>query len=375
MAFIAGVRDSYSDADERLIDLKDGLAYLKPRNDGIGLLKRIGMSGFVAKSVKHEWNEVSLAARREAVAAGGILIGDADVTVADAYIYQVNNLIRIEAEILRVTAIKDATTITCARGEAGTAAAGHAATKPIVLLGVAEAENAAAPAGRSDNHERLYNYVQTFTTGVEMSNDEVMALNVEGNPLTGQLKRRTIEWYQRFAQAFFYGVRYDDTTNKRRFMGGLKQFITTNPTSAGGALSLALIDAEIKQIVDAGGDPKVMVMGTKQKQKLDALDASLVRLGKKEHIGGNPDVQTWQSGIMDHSVEIIVDPTILDDELWILDTDYIKIGYFAGNGQSGALGVHDATTPGTDGVKKVLRGKYTVEVLNEKAHSFLYALT
>lgn len=372
MAFLPGNRTTFSDADGHILDLKDGLAYLKPLHDGIGLLKKIGMSGFVAKSTKHQWNEVALATRAEVVTLATTTATAVDV--ADAYIYQINDLIRIEAEVVRVTALADADTLTIVRGYAGTSAAVHTA-QTAVHLGSADPENSAAPAGRSDNQVGLFNYVQTFTTSVDLSADEIMTANVEGNPMVGNVKRRMIEWYQRFAQAVIYGVRYEDSSNKIHTMGGLKYFITTNPTSVAGALTLAAIDAEIKQIVDAGGDPKVIVMGTKQKQKLDALDASLVRLGKKERIGGNPDVQTWQSGILTHTVDVMVDPSFLDDELYILDTDYIKIGYLAGNGKSGALAVVDATTPGQDGEKKVMRGKYTMEVLNSKAHSYLYGLT
>jgi hypothetical protein len=373
MTFIPGNKTSDLDTDAKLVDLRKGLDFLKPRNDGIGLLKRLGMSKQLATAVKHEWNETALAIRAEASA--GILIGDTDIVVVDAYVYQINDLIRIANEVVRVTALKSATEITVTRAYAGTAAAAHAAGVMLVLLGSAAPENADAPAGRSDAATRLYNYVQTFDGAIDLSDDEIMSANNERNPKTGQIKRRTIEWYQKFAQAMFYGIRFIDATLNIRVMGGLKYFITTNATNAAGALTIALIDAEIKQIVDAGGDPKLMAMGTKQKQKLDALDTAKQMLGKREHTGGNLMTQTWQSGILDHTIDILVDPSILDDELWILDTDYIAIGYFAGNGKSGALKVTDASTPGKDGEKRVIRGKYTMEVRNEKAHSYLYGLT
>lgn len=372
MAFNPGNKTTFTDVTDHILDLKDGLTFLRPSGDGVNFIKRIGTNGFVAKSFKHEWNEVALAGRSETVT-----FADAtgtSVDVADAYIYQVNDLVRVENEIVRVTALADADTLTVTRGYAGSTAAAHDA-KTAINLGSADPENSDAPAGMADSSTRPYNYVQTFTRSVDLSNDEIAQAHNEGNPMVGQVKRRFIEWNQKLSSAVFYGVRYSDTSNKISVMGGLKQFVTTNPTSAGGALSLALIDAEIKQIVDAGGDPKVMVMGTTQKQKLDALDASLVRIGKKTRVGGNPDVQTWQSGILDHTIDIIVDPTILPSELWILDTDYIKVGPLSNNGVNGAVHVEDASTPGKDGKKRVIRGKYTMEVLNEKAHSYLYALT
>lgn len=372
MAFIPGAKTYFSDSADHILDLKNGLDFLDAGNSAIALLKRIGTNGFTAKSVKHEWTETALATRGETVTlADG---AGTTLTVADAYVYQPNELIRIENEVVRVTAIASATTLTIVRGYAGTTGAAHS-SKTAYTLGSADPENSQAPEGIADSAARLYNYVQTFTRGVELSNDEIAQLSTEGNPLNGQLERRFIEINRQLARALFYGVRYEDTTNKIHAMGGLTQFVTTNVDNVAGALTLADIDAQILAIVEAGGDPKVLVMSPRQKQKLDALDASLVRIEKKTSTGGNPDTQTWQSGVLSHSLDIIVDQSILNDELWILDTDFIRVGHLSNNGVMGNFHVEDATTPGQDGKQKVIRGKYTMEVAQQKAHARLYGLT
>lgn len=372
MAMVPGNKKVLSDANDDIIDLKDGLKFLRPRMDGVELVKRVGLNGEPAKAYKKNWVETALAIRSETITlADGTGV---TLTVADAYAYQVNDLIRIEAEIVRVTAQASATTLTIVRGYAGTTGAAHAA-KQAINLGSADPENSAAPAGMSDSTSRLYNFVQTFTRGVDLSNDEIANANVEGNPLTGNLARRFIEWTQKFAAAFFYGVRSEDTVNNIHTMGGLYQFITTNVVNAAGALTIAIIDARIKSIVDAGGDPKVIVVGTKQKQALDALDTNLQRLPKDQHVGGNLVTQSYQSGILDHSIDIIVDLTIRPDELWVLDTDLINIHPLVNNGVDGNVKVYDATTPGQDGEKKVIRGKYTMSLGTEKGHALAYGLT
>jgi hypothetical protein len=372
MAFIPGAKTYFSDSNDHILDLKNGLDFLDAGNSAIALLKRIGTNGFTAKSVKYEWTETALATRGETVT---LADGSATtLTVADAYVYQVNELIRIENEVVRVTAIASATTLTITRGYAGTSGAAHAA-KFAYSLGSADPENSQAPEGISDSASRLYNYVQTFTRGVELSNDEIAQLSTEGNALNGQLERRFIEINRQLGRSLFYGVRHEDTTNKIHTMGGLVQFVTTNVDNVAGALTLADIDAQVLAIVEAGADPKVLVMSPRQKQKLDALDASLVRTDKKTSIGGNQDIQTWQSGVLSHSLDIIVDQSILNDELWILDTDHIKIGNLSNNGVVGNFHVEDATTPGQDGKQKVIRGKYTMAVGQQKAHARLYGLT
>lgn len=373
--FVAGVRDSFDDQDDHILDLKNGMDFLNPKQDGIAVLKKIGLNKFTAKSFKHEWTQTALALRKETVSLADDTVTALDVT--SAYQYQVGEILRIENEIVRVSAIADSNTLTIVRGVAGTTAAAHS-SKTAMSLGSADAEGRDTYVGVSDTADRLYNYVQIFSRGVDLTNTEVMQASTEGNPLSGQLKRRYIEFMRQVAAAMFYGVRYEDSGNNRRFMGGLKQFITTNVTNVAGALTVAAIDAQIKKIVDAGGNPDMIVVGTKQKQKLDALDASLVRIGKKDaqsKTGGNPMAQTWQSGILDYELEIYVDHTILDDELWILDSTKVGLGPQAGNGVSGSVAVYETTLPGADKKSKVIRGHLTMEVEQEKAHGYLYGLT
>jgi hypothetical protein len=158
-------------------------------------------------------------------------------------------------------------------------------------------------------------------------------------------------------------------------MGGLFSFLTSNVTLVGGALTTSAIDALILKIVNAGASPKTIAVSPYQKQKLDALDVNKQFLGKKEHTGGNLITNTWQSGILDHTLDIVVDRTLLDSQLLVTDDDYIEPLPYEGNGESGAWATYNATAPGQDGTKKVIRGKYTLKVHNEKAHGYLDTLS
>lgn len=369
--FQSGAKFYLTDAADHILDLKNGLDYLDPVG-AIRLLQKIGTNKFTAKSVKHEWSETQLRPRSEVVTIAAS--GTNPITVANAYVYQVNELIRCENEVMRVTAIASATTLTVTRGYAGTTAASHTA-KPLYSLGAADPENAQAPAGVSDSGDRFYNYVQTFTAAVELSNDEIAQLSTEGNPMNGQLERRFKEINYQLARAMVYGVRHEDTTNRIHAMGGLKQFITSNVTNVGGALSINAIDALLLNIVRAGGNPDTIVCSPYQKQKLDALDANKQLLGKRERTGGNLITNTWQSGILDQELEVITDQTFLDDELFVLDTSTLGLGPLSNNGVNGSFHVENAATNGQDGQKKVIRGKYTMEVALQAANGYLYALS
>lgn len=369
--FVAGARTSFDDQNDHILDLSDGMDFLNPRQDGIQILKRIGLDGFKAKSYKYEWTQTDLAARRETVTIDNVATA---LTVANARQYSIGTMIKLDNEVVRVTAIASATSLTIARAQLGTTAAAHTGSVAF-SIGVAQSENQTGVAAVSDTSDRLFNYIQIFERAVELSNTEIMQASTEGNPLTGQLKRRYIEFMREVAMAFFYGVRYEDATNKRHHTGGLTQFITTNVTNVGGALSISAIDAMLLNIVEAGADPKVIALSPYQKQKLDALDNNKQMLGKKEHVGGGLVTQTWQSGILDHELDIFVDFGLKRDELWILDTEYVKAGNQEGNGVSGAVKVVDATAKGQDGKKQVIRGHLGFKVELEKAHGRLYGLS
>lgn len=371
----SGALLSFETTSDKIVDLQDFLDFLPDNHMDIALLKRLGISGKEGSgihSTKYEWRQTELRAREETVT-----IADGSttaVTVADSGIYQVGEQLRCENEIMRVTALTDATTLAVTRGFGASSGAAHS-SKLMYSLGKAAVENDVPGAAIFDSPAELYNYVQTFDVPVEVSTDQMMSMTVDGNTMDHQLERRFVEINRQLARAVLYGQRDRDTSLKIHSMGGMKGFATTNPTSAGGALSKALIDAEILQIVNYGGMPKIMAMSPYQKQKLDALDNNLQNLGKRERTGGGLITNTWQSGVLNYELDVIVDRTILTDEVWFIDDSMIEIAPFTGNGMSGAWGTYDAKAVGQDGDKQIIRGKYGLKVHNEKALSYLYALT
>lgn len=371
MAFVPGVKGTQDNQTTGIIEIADGLKFLDAGNSAIAILKRLGFNGFTFHNHDYRWRETVLAARRETITIDN---SATTLTVADAYQYQVNTLLRVESEILRVTAIASATTLTVVRGYGASSAAAHTA-KSVMNLGTAMPEGADASAGLSDNGVELYNNDQIFERAVALTHDEIAALSSGGDKMPDQLARRQIELYHQVAQTLFYGQRDANTTDEIWSMGGLKQFVTTNVTNVAGALTIATIDAIILAIVRAGGDPKTITVSPYQKQKLDALDANKQMFGKREHTGGNLATHTWQSGILDHDLDIIVDQTILDDELHINDWDFVKLGHKVGLPEPGTFHVVDSTKPGANRQEKVIRATLGMKVELEKGQGYLYGLS
>lgn len=360
-----------TDQDRHILDLARGLDFLNPKRDGVAFAKRIGLNGSPAKSYKHEWTETRLASRREADVS--MASSDTTLTVSDANEYTPGETLKIEDEVIRVTSIADDTTLNVSRAEAGTSAADHT-TVDAVRQGTALVENSEAGDAVSDGTQRLFNFVQTFDRPVELSTHAIAQLSTEpGNPMQGQLKRRFIEAVQQVAAAVLYGVRFEDASNARYFMGGLTHFVETHVTdNAGSDITEAALDDMIKSIVDGGGSPKMLVVNTTQKLKLDKLDNERVRTGKKENTGGGAIAQTWQSGLLDYELEIIVDHTLNQDEIWIIDDDRLEVKPMQNNGAGHPFRMLDATANGQDGRKQRILGHYTFKVEQEKAHGFLH---
>lgn len=373
--FVTGPRLSFDDSTDEILQIEEGIKYLNTADNGIRFMRKLinNRGGKVAKSHTYYWDETALPARRET-----ITLADAvgtTVTVANSKAYRVGDLLKCESEVMRVTALASATTLTVTRAYAGTTGAAHAA-KVMFNLGYAAVENSTGPQAVSTTVDRLYNYVQQFEDAVELSDIEIATLSSEsGNPLNAQLERLTLSFWKRFAQAVLKGVRYNDTTNKFKVMGGIDQFLSTNVATGAGALAISTIDNQLLNIINAGGNPDTIVLNPYQKQKLDALDVNKQLLGKKEHTGGNLVTQTWQSGIMDHSLDVVVDHTLPNDELYIFDSSTISVIPLSNNGVDGRLSVVDASLPGQSGTKKLLRAYYTTEVVTEAANAKISGLS
>lgn len=376
--FVSGVRDTYADQADHVFEVESSVKFLNPKDNGIrwikSLLEKASGSKHVATSLKYQWLETVIAPAKETVAS--IALNATSITVANAYIYMVGDILRCENEFYRVTAITNATTIAVTSGYAGSASAAHT-SKVVYNLGKAAAENATPGAGFTNTGERKYNYVQTFEMPMEMSADEIAEKSYEdGNPFDAQFERDTLAFMKRMANAVIRGTRYEDTGNKIRTAGGLDYFVTTNVTNVAGALSITNLDAGILLSVLAGGQPSRLVMSPARKQKLDALDTNKVYATKAElKTGGNPIVSQWQSGILEYPLEVVIDFTVPDDTIYIIDDSTIEIIPLVSNGVNGRLGVVDATQPGQDGKKSALRGKYTFKFEREAANVKLYGLS
>jgi hypothetical protein len=374
--YVSGAIDWFTSATDKIDDLQNFLDFLPDNSMDVALLRRWGIHGRDGQGTvsqpEFKWQQTALRPRGETITlADGT---DTTVDVADSGVYQVGELLRCEGEVMRITALTSATVVTVTRGYSGTAAA-HAA-KLMYSLGMAPSDNATPGEAVGRVPVELTNYIQAFETPVEASWLQMASKTTDGgNTIDKQLEMVFTEINRQLARAVLYGKKKKDTSGKIFAMDGIITQITSNVTNVGGALTQAAIDAMLLNIVNAGGNPTTLSVSPYQKQKLDALDNNKQLLGKKEHTGGGLITETWQSGILGSPLDVVVDKSLLDDQLLITDDEYVEIGPMEGNGLSGSWGTYDASANGQWGKKKVVRGVFYNKLHNEKANGYLYGLT
>ena len=372
---VTGARTTFDDTTDHIIQIESGIEFLNVQDNGIKFIKKLiaNRNGKVAKATKYNWDETELPSRRETVSfADGT---GTSVDVASSKAWPVGTIARVENELVRVTAHADSNTLTVVRGYAGTTGAAHA-SKTMLNLGVAGAENSTGPESVTTTAERLYNYVQMFEQAVELSDQEIAELSSEmGNPMNRQLERITLWFWKLFAQSAIYGIKYEDSTNKLHTMGGVRSFLSTNVDNVGGAQTKAALNSLALDLVEAGGSPDTLIMSPRQAVKLADIDASLINMNYGQTSRGDKGITTWFSPALASNLDVIVDHTILTDEAYMLDSSKISLIPLSNNGVDGRLSVVDGTANGQAGQRKILRAYYTLQTDLEAGHGYQYGLT
>lgn len=234
------------------------------------------LSRDTAYEKKVEWMDEELLVPRSTV---GTIFNTADtalvVAAGDREKFQTGDLIKVGAEVVRVTGYPGgADTLTVTRAYDGTAAA-HAVGAELVGVGSALPEGSDPPNPRTKDRVNRFNLTEIFgPVSVQVSGTE-QVVRKYGLPMTEfdyQISNRTKEMMVGIEQAIIYGARVDDPTNEWRSMGGINYYITTNVDSTTTDITEAkLLDLQ-QTVFKAGGSPTILMVSAKQKRKISQFD-------------------------------------------------------------------------------------------------------
>lgn len=374
MAVVTGARYGFTDTANVAIDMSDTLAMISPFD--VPLLQLIGKDSLKSPcvSTKHEWLEDELRPLDSNVITTG-LNNTTDpvtfsVTAGHGVYFRAGDILLVEAEQLRVTAVAtDA--ITVARGFGGSTNVAHATSGlAVALLGNVNVQDAAQGASRTTTKTGLFNYTQIYEdTVVVTSTAQAIKKYVEQNEMSGQLERAIkVAWIQQ-ERTLIHGRKVAPASGVSSAMDGILTRIATNAyAKAGAALTEEFILQMLQDSWTAGGAISHLFVGAFQKRQMNKFLDSIRMTTRTDRVAGAV-VDTYTSDF--GTVDIVLDRNMPTDTVLGIEKGRIGFGPFRDHALSAAP--VETSTRLKDAVQII--AQYTAETRNEKAHGKITGLS
>jgi hypothetical protein len=263
------------------VDISDMVGQLDPFD--VPLLGTYGADGRSTLSKgsctqkKVEWLDDTLLAPRDTL---GEALDDSEtgVDIDTANAFGVGDVILIDAEYMRVTAVNAAgTTLTVTRGYNSSTAAAHDDNSVVVGVGLALAEGSDPEVFRSVDRSARYNMTQIYGPHqISMSGTEMVipkyGVASEWSYQLGKLVKQVAISQE---QSLLYGTRQEDTSGEIRTAGGISYYITTNVDSSTTTITEAKLLDQMQAVFNAGGSIDRLVVGAKTKRVISAWATGL----------------------------------------------------------------------------------------------------
>jgi Family of unknown function (DUF5309) len=291
MAVQVGRRDTYESVVGTRYDIEDLVYMISPFD-----VPFIGTYGTDRGSVigsedtvqtKVEWLEDELVPGSDALAATAVTAATF-ITVANQDYFKTNDLLRIDDEYLRVSDYGVTSDTLLVERSWGTPAADqHEDAATVLILGTLPVEGDDPVAGINFNRTQPYNITQIYQDEVEVTRtEEKKGKYGVQSEAAYQISKRLKEGAIKLERNLILGTRADDTTNKRRSMGGLDYYIATNVDSSTTDIGSDNLLDEMQAVFNAGGNTDLLAVGGTQKRKISAWDADDIRLGRDDNVRG-----------------------------------------------------------------------------------------
>lgn len=251
---------SYNLTVETKVNIDELIYVLSPMD--LPLLTGVGASGQVllprspVDNIEFSWLEEEVPLPRATLnTTMNTVVTSVVVNSGEGIKFAVGDAIRIDDEVMLVTAIAT-DTLTVTRGsaaETNTTAAAHTAGAEVIGLGTILIEGAIG-SSTFQGRDKYSNYTQIWSRKVQVSRTE-QRIPKYGVP--NELNRQMMNTMQGLnlgvEQTALYGVKHQQSTNKRRQTGGLDGFLTSNIDAASTWLTVDSIEARLQAAYNLGG--------------------------------------------------------------------------------------------------------------------------
>jgi hypothetical protein len=244
---------------------------------------------------------------------------DTTLTATDGSKFQPGDVIQIDDEYIWVSAV-NTNALTVVRAHGGTQAT-HASTATMYIRSRARLEGASNNSSHYTAPTSNYNYSFILHKSVQVSRSDAR-IQRYGIPdlVNYEITKKMDELKRDLSRKPYFGVRAAGSATTARDCGGLETFITTNATAAAsGALTLKMIEDQVQNVFDNGGNPRLLVCGGFAKRKIATFFEGSVRTERSETMGG-VEISRIQTAL-GPTLDILVDRYIPTNKLYLLDTD------------------------------------------------------
>ncbi|MBE1443890.1 DUF5309 family protein [Paenibacillus sp. OAS669] len=339
----------------------DEILLLNP--DQTPMINLLGFSNPVI-STTHVWYEDEMFATKSLVTTAATAAATS-IVVASVEAFRPGVVAQIDEEMVLVKDVDvSAKTLTVVRGYAGSTAAAITANTPIEVLFVEGHEGADARDPRFKQRKKVENVTQIFDDSVEVSGTAQSIAQYGVGDLYGYEKAKVeLELALQLEKALINGLKFDN--GNVRQMRGIRNFIETNVTVAGGALTAKMINDVAQSIYTNGGFASggqyAIIVPAKQKRAISELGNDQIRITQAENVRGQ---------VVDYihndfgRFPVVMNDNLKPDELFFIDQNRIAIRPLADRAFSHTL-------LGVTGDRKqgMIVGEYTLEFRQEKAHA------
>lgn len=318
-----------------------------------------GPMGFSFTNPKIEWIEDDQFGRRP-THTGLTNAGDTSLVVTGlAHQFPVGTLFKhvSSGEIVRVTAIADADTLTLQRDVPGTVTEGAwLSTDEVIVAGHAMSEDDDWVARPSAILNMPFNYAQVTHSMVQASyRRQATAFygNLNGTDLDYQSQNAVAFHYLAMEEALVFGPRYVGASSARPALTGGIEFYVTDANGAYvadlGAASLTRTDIEdaLQDRWYSVGPEKMartMVGSVFAQRRIDSFWAQAERL--PAGYTGIPGVHVEAFKTPFGNIDVLMHTAVAQNELYILNKSQISVGHYAGLGRPHLLALASPSATG-----------------------------
>jgi len=242
------------------------------------------------KNVKIELIEDTYQPLTTAISNGTVALTTATLSfaVADGSLLQDGMVIKVNAELMVISAVSTNTVTVDSRSYGGTNAT-HAATAAITIVGMARKQGDDADYIGLTSVSVPYNYTSIFQKGIKVTGTEnVLGQYGKSSEYDYQMNKVVPELSRWIERAFFYAVRRQGSATVASSLGGVDTYVTSNSSAITTVLTKTAVETVTKAIYDDGCTADLCTLGTGAAQTAyDLMDtSSFVRITQENTIWG-----------------------------------------------------------------------------------------